>query len=57
MERYHVQMPMQRCKDAKMQNWLSFGELIILELHLGETLNHSEKFKKNAKQFSLIAIH
>jgi hypothetical protein len=44
-----------KCKDTKLAH---FWELIILELHLGETLNHSEKnSKKFAKQFSLIAIH
>jgi len=32
-----------KCKDAKLAQ---FWELIILELHLGEMLNHSEKVKK-----------
>ena len=36
-----------KCKDAKLAQ---FWELIILELHLGETLNLSEKnFEKFAK--------
>ncbi len=44
-----------KCKDAKLAQ---FWEPIILEMHLGEMLNLSEHFgKKNAKQFSLIAIH
>jgi len=44
-----------KCKDAK---FAQFWELIILELHLGETLNLSKKkFEKFIKQFSIIAIH
>jgi hypothetical protein len=33
-----------KCKDPKLAQ---FCELIILELHLGEMLNLSEKFRKN----------